>query len=126
MLGLMNAQSNQPKATDLLFVGIRGSVVALSRITGQQIWAQRLGRGYIDFVNVVVDGDHVFAATRGELHCLDAASGRAIWHNPLKGFGMGLATIAASAPIGNPAALLEQRRREHESSAAATVGNPAS
>jgi hypothetical protein len=48
----MNLQPKNPnpamKTSDLIFVGIKGSVVALNRATGQQVWVARLKGG--DFV----------------------------------------------------------------------------
>jgi len=40
------------KTSDLVFIGIKASVVALDRATGQQVWATHLKGS--DFVNVVV------------------------------------------------------------------------
>ena len=98
------------KTSELVFVGIKGTVVALSRSTGQQVWSTKL-KGY-DFVNLVVEGDNVLATCSGEIFCLDAMSGEPLWHNPLKGLGLGLAAIAlADKPAGN-AALAEKRRRD--------------
>ena len=80
------------KTSELVFVGIKGSVVALNRATGQQVWATHLKGS--DFVNVVVEDGAVLASCYGEIFCLDPLTGDALWHNPLKGFGTGLATIA--------------------------------
>jgi len=109
------------KTSDLIFIGIKGSVVALNRGTGQQVWATHL-KGY-DFVNVVVDSGAILASCRGEIFCLDALTGNARWHNPLKGFGWGLATIATEDTVrsGNAPALAEKRRRDEEAGAAAAV-----
>jgi len=111
------------KISDLVFVGIKGSVVALSRASGEQVWATHLkGSG---FVNVVLDAGRVLAIASGEIFCLDASTGQGMWHNPLKGFGIGLATIATeSAPHGNvtaTAAMAEKQRQDEESSAAAVM-----
>ena len=40
------------KISGLAFIGIKGSVVALNRFTGQQVWTTYLKGS--DFVNVVV------------------------------------------------------------------------
>ena len=80
------------KISALVFVGIRGSVVALNRATGEQVWATRL-KGY-DFVNVVVEDGKILASCYGEIFCLDPLTGDTLWHNPLKGFGIGLAATA--------------------------------
>src|SRR5204863_3981262 len=102
-------------------VGIRGSVVALNRETGEQVWAARLGS--TDFVNIVVEDKHVFATTYGEIFCLDPVTGELVWHNRLKGYGTGLATIATSGSMGSvsTASMAQKKRRDEESSAAAAV-----
>ncbi|MHC1767028.1 MAG: PQQ-binding-like beta-propeller repeat protein [Verrucomicrobiia bacterium] len=71
------------KTSDLVFVGIKGSVIALKRASGEQVWATHLKGS--DFVNVVVDGGQVLATCRGEICCLDPLSGAGLWHNRLKG-----------------------------------------
>jgi len=52
--------------------------------------------------------------------CRDALAGNALWHNPLKGFGRGLATIATEDNPGssNAAVPSEQNRREAAAAAA--------
>ena len=106
------------KAAQLVFIGIKGSVVALDRATGQQVWATRLKGS--DFVNVVLHDGAVLATCRGEVFCLDPLTGDGLWHNPLKGFGTGLATIAVDQSLGggNASALAERRRRDEEAAAA--------
>jgi outer membrane protein assembly factor BamB len=106
------------KTTELVFVGIKGSVVALDRATGQQVWATHLKGS--DFVNVVVQDGTVLASCYGEIFCLDPFTGNARWHNPLKGFGLGLATIATeqNPGSGNAPVLAEKRRRDAQAAAA--------
>ena len=72
-----------------------------------------------DFVNVTMDSGRLYAATRGELFCVDPATGTILWHNRLEGMGTGLVTFAQEA-VGNLLAL-EQKRRNDEAAAAATV-----
>ncbi len=111
-------ERDQMKTLELVFVGIKGSVVALNRETGEQVWAKRLVS--TDFVNVVVEVERVFATTYGEIFCLDPVTGEVLWHNKLKGYGTGLATIATSESSGSglAAAMAEKRRRDEESAAA--------
>jgi outer membrane protein assembly factor BamB len=109
------------KTSDLVFIGIKGSVVALNRATGGQVWATHLrGSG---FVNVVLQNEAVLASCDGEMFCLDPLTGNARWHNPLTGFGMGLATIATelNPGSGNAPVLAEKRRRDEEADSAAAV-----
>jgi outer membrane protein assembly factor BamB len=78
----------------LVYLGIKGTVMALDRRTGVVIWQTRL-KGW-NFVNVVLDGDAVLATTQGEIYCLDALSGQVRWNNPLTGMGFGLVTVAGA------------------------------
>ena len=109
------------KTSDLIFVGIKGSVLALNRATGAKVWATRLKGS--SFVNVVLERDQVLAACYGEIFCLDPLTGETMWHNPLRGFGLGLATIATEQNPGggNAAAAAEQCRSDEEASASAAA-----
>ena len=105
--------------TKLIYLGIKGSVVALDSTTGKQLWATHLKGS--DFVNVVVDGDNLYAASHGEIFCLDPRSGVVRWHNPLKGYGLGLVSIAVERGVTNGGLALaaEKGRRDAEAAAAA-------
>jgi outer membrane protein assembly factor BamB len=109
------------KTSDLVFVGIRGSVVALDRTTGKQEWATHL-KGW-SFVNVVLQNETVLASCQGEIFCLDPFTGNALWHNPLKGFGTGLATLTTDSnqASASAAAFSETRRRDQAESSAAAI-----
>ncbi len=109
------------KTSELVFIGIKGSVLALDGATGQQVWATHLkGSG---FVNVVLQNETVLASCYGEIFCLDPLTGNRVWHNPLKGFGMGLATIATEQNPGRglTPALAEKRRRDEAAAASAAA-----
>src|SRR5271165_7265549 len=68
-----------------------------------------------NFVNVVLQNDTVLASCQGEIFCLDPFTGNALWHNPLKGFGTGLATIAGdSNQVSASAAVLSEKRRRDQ------------
>ena len=109
------------KTAQLVFIGIKGSVVALNRATGQQVWATRLKGS--DFVNVVLQDGAVLASCCGEIFRLDPLTGIMMWHNPLKGFGTGLATIATEHNPGDGGApvLAEKRRRDEAAAASSTA-----
>ncbi len=109
------------KTSDLIFVGIKGSVVALNSSTGEQVWATHLnGSG---FVNVVLQDEAVLASCGGEMFSLDPLTGNGHWHNPLKGYGIGLATIATVLnPRGGAAVLGEKRRRDDEAANSGAAG----
>ena len=107
------------RIASLVFIGIKGTVVALDRATGQRVWATHLKGS--DFVNVVLEDGALLASCYGEIFCLDPLTGDALWHNPLKGFGTGLATIATEYDTGSANALVlaEKQRRDAAASAAA-------
>jgi len=108
------------KTSELVFVGIGKSVVALNRSTGEQVWVARL-KGQ-DFVNVLLDGGRVFATSCGEIFCLDPLTGSVLWHNPLKGFGIGLAVIATeNNPRDSNAPVLAEKRGRDEATAASSA-----
>jgi len=99
----------------VVFVGIKGHVLAVDRTTGAEIWRTALtGSG---FVNVAVTETDLYAATRGELFAIDPASGAIRWHNALKGLGLGLLTIAAPG-AGQFVVVADQRRRDDTAAAA--------
>ena len=104
--------------SDLLFIGIAGTVLALDRATGQEVWQSSL-KGE-DFVNVAVQDGAVYATAKGELFCLDPATGNIRWQNQLKGFGRGLVTIAT---LGGQQAVVmsEKKRRDDEAANAAST-----
>jgi hypothetical protein len=108
------------KTEQLVFIGIRGSVVALNRATGQQVWETRLKGS--DFVNVILQDGAVLATCRGEVFCLNSLTGILMWQNPLRGFGTGLATIALEHnPGGGSAPVLAEKRRRDEAAAASSA-----
>src|SRR6516165_5137384 len=55
------------KTSELIFIGIKGSVIALDRAAGQQVWATHLTGS--DFVNVVLEDGALFASCSGEVFC---------------------------------------------------------
>jgi outer membrane protein assembly factor BamB len=121
--GKFGEKAYSMKTSDLVFIGIRGSVVALNRISGEQVWATHLKGS--DFTNVVLQNGAILASCSGEIFCLDALTGDACWHNPLKGFGRGLATIATENNPGSGIApvLAEKRRRDQQAAASATAAS---
>jgi|SRR5215469_12174104 len=101
----------------IIYLGVRGSVLAVNSATGEIVWSTALKGS--EFVNVVLDGDNLFATTRGEIFCLDPQGGGVRWFNPLKGYGLGLVTIAGEGIPQNAVVGAEKRRRDEQRAAAA-------
>jgi outer membrane protein assembly factor BamB len=104
---------NMPQ-TNVIYIGVHGSVLALDRATGTEIWRTKL-KG--DFVNAVIDQGQLYATTQGEVYRLDPGNGQIIWNNSLKGLGLGLVTIAT---VSNPQSVPMQEK-QYEDGAAAGV-----
>jgi outer membrane protein assembly factor BamB len=113
----MAAKQTGPRR--LVYVGIRGCVVALDHATGRIAWSVELRRGS-SFVPVFHESGRVFATSGGEVTCLDAGTGKTLWHNPLKGFGLGYAMIAG-APDPVVAAVVAEMEAAAASSAGASA-----
>jgi outer membrane protein assembly factor BamB len=107
----------EESAMENLFIGIKGTVLAIDRATGEKVWERPLKGG--DFVNVVLDSGDLYAATKGELYCLDPATGSIRWNNELTGMGWGLVSIA-QAVDGNLSVMEEKHRRDQAAASAAT------
>lgn len=107
--------SSRVPSHELLFVGIKGSVVALKKSSGEVAWSIKLRQG-ASYVPLVSEDGFVFALSGGEVTCLSAADGRPVWHNELKGFGRGHSLLAGAPNAGvvpAVAALEEQQRAAH-------------
>jgi outer membrane protein assembly factor BamB len=105
----------------IIYLGVKGSVVAVNSETGVPVWSTVLKGA--EFVNVVLDGNNLFATMRGEIFCLDPQGGGIRWHNPLKGYGLGLITIAGEGiPQGAVLGAEKIRRDQQQAAAAASSG----
>ena len=106
----------------LVFIGIKNSVVALDDRTGAEVWRADLRSS--DYVNVHWDGEALFASNSGEIWRLDPKMGAVLWHNALKGFGRGLATIATTRrpTASSDNALASEKQRRDAAAAAAAAG----
>ena len=105
--------------TNLIFIGIAGTVAALDRSTGSEVWRSKLGG---DFVNVTLQDGDLYATAKGELFCLDPATGKIRWQNPLKKLGRGLITIATS---GSRQAVVMREKKQRDQAAAAAGASAA-
>jgi outer membrane protein assembly factor BamB len=107
----------------IIYLGVRGSVLAVEAASGRPLWATTLKGS--DFVNVVLDGYTLYATTHGEVFCLDSKTGTVRWHNPLKGYGWGLVTIAGDGISQNQFAVVadEKRRRDQQAASSGAAGS---
>jgi outer membrane protein assembly factor BamB len=102
-----------------VFIGLKGAVAALDRSTGTKLWFTKLKGS--DFVNLTLAENELYAATKGELYCLEPATGQIRWHNPLEGMGLGLVSIAAPGSQANPVAMAKHKQGEDAAATAAVI-----
>jgi len=105
---------------NLIHIGVKGGVIALSRFTGEEVWRTKL-KGW-GFVNVHYVGEDLLAATRGEIYCLDPNTGQLRWTNELPGMGFGLICVAGSP---NNLAAVEMMMEQEQANNGAAAGSTA-
>ena len=100
-------------------IGVKRSVIAYRKESGQRLWATTLGSGVGEtFVSLLADDKRVYVHTQGELHCLDLFSGRELWKDDLAGYGYGIASMALpGSQFATTAAAFEKIRQEKAAAA---------
>jgi outer membrane protein assembly factor BamB len=78
----------------LLYIGVYNSVLALDTRDGTEVWRAKIGG--MSFVNVLWDGEELYASSKGECFRLDPKTGDVLWHNRLKGLGHGVITMVTT------------------------------
>jgi outer membrane protein assembly factor BamB len=101
-----------------VFVGLRGRVVALDRDTGAIAWACKEMKGS-SYVTLLLDGERLIVSSGGYLYCLDPENGRIVWHNPLRGYGVGVAHLVSVR--GQPTPVTAQAAQADAEAAAAAA-----
>ena len=81
-------------ASEPLYIGIKGHVVAVDRATGSEIWRTPLAGS--SYVTVHSDRGGLYAGARGTLFCLDRTTGSILWKNNLSGLGFNLIMFSGS------------------------------
>ncbi len=98
---------------DLLFVAFNGRVVAVHRHDGSIVWEWTEGAAS-NYVGLLPDGDMLFVSSRGYTWALDPATGATLWHQPFKGMGIGVPSLATmrGTSSGSSGAAAETERNE--------------
>lgn len=111
--------------SDLVYLGVKAHVTAIDRTTGRTSWQTKLKVGLTpsgdSFVSLLVDEGLVYAHTRGQMFCLDAANGDVLWQNELDGLGYGIASLAVEGRASAGAPAIAHRKQQQAGAAAATT-----
>jgi outer membrane protein assembly factor BamB len=103
----------------LIFVGFRSHVMALHRDTGEMIWCNsQLHCGYI---SMLLDGDRLIVSSNGYMYCLAPMTGEILWHNPLTGYGTGVAHLVSVRGQSSQVVIAEAAEEEAAAAAAASA-----
>ena len=101
----------------LIFIGLNHFIVALHRDSGEIVWSTKeLHQGY---VTLLLDGDRLIASSSGYIYCLNPYTGKILWHNPMKGYGMAAPTAMVSVRGQVNNALIEEHVAMQQAAAAA-------
>jgi len=111
----MRRNTRMGNASEPLYIGIKGHVVAVDRTTGSELWRTHLAGS--SYATVYSDAGGLYAGAQGKLYSLDRTTGRVLWKNDLSGLGYNL--IAFSCNSGVAAAAEETARRRAAAAAAA-------
>ena len=104
---------------DMVFVGFNKRVAALDKSTGEIIWSWEAEQGS-GFVGLLLDGPRLFVAVNGYTYCLDPKTGQQLWLNPMKGYGTGVTSLAATGGHTHHAVLGEAAAEKARAAAAAS------
>lgn len=115
-------QSPARDAASLVFVGFNSRVAALDRDSGAVVWKWKSPKG-TGLPVVLLDGDRLIVSVQGYVHCLDPATGDELWHNPLKGMGVGTPCLASARGNTTPQLHAILAQYEEEQAAAAQAAN---
>ncbi|MEI6233403.1 MAG: PQQ-binding-like beta-propeller repeat protein [Planctomycetota bacterium] len=110
--------------SNILYIGLKGQVTAINKFNGEKIWGTELPAGaFNQFVTLLVEDNHVYAHTGGELFCLDAHSGDIKWQNGLPGMGYDVASLAVVGLPSQPSEeIVKHQRNQAASSTSANAG----
>lgn len=106
---------------DLVFVALNSKVIALDRYDGTIVWEWKSPKA-ASFLTLLVDGDRLIASANGYIYCLDPIFGQEVWNNPLKGFGVGITSLASvRGQTGSGAAAKRARQARGAAAAGGTA-----
>jgi len=119
----MSKTETERTIADLVFVALNSKVIALDRYDGTLLWQWKSPKA-ASFITLLVDGDRLIAAANGYVYCLDPVFGQEVWSNPLKGFGVGITSLASvhGQTGGGGAALRAKRAAAAAAGGAAAAG----
>ena len=89
----------------IVYIGFGKNVIAFDRTTGDVCWSWKSPRaGTAGAVSLLLERDVLVVSISGYLWGLDPFSGEELWHNPLKGMGIGVPMMVSASQVGGSSA----------------------
>src|SRR5947209_16466713 len=111
------------KIHDLVFVGLNGRVAALESATGEMVWEWRSPKGGVGYVNLLVEPNVVVAGNNGYIYGLDPKTGDQLWFNELKGYGLGVTSLATLSGSTSQPVVLQAAAADEAAAASAAAAS---
>lgn len=111
------ARKPKPKrrsSRQLLYLGSRGFVRAVSQSTGRRVWETSLPETGYTLVSLVCERGGLFAGSAGHLFGLDPNRGEIEWRNGLQGLGYEHLTLAGSQQTSSDGLVLIEQTAADE------------
>ena len=93
----------QQLSSPYLFIGGRGRIYALDKMSGQTVWQVELKKGWFrsgnDFVTLAEGADHLFAFSCGIAFCIEKWTGNLLWQSEIKRLRNHIASLAVDATL---------------------------
>ena len=110
----------RPAVADLVFVAFNSRAAALHRDDGDIVWEWKSPKGR-GAVALMLDGDRLIASVQGYTYCINAETGRQMWSNDMKGFGIGIPCLTSFRSSSMATSMLGPHE-QHVNSTAASGG----
>ncbi len=90
--------------TDVIYVAFAKRVVALDRRTGDVCWTWKPKKCPGTYPSLLLEKDTLIVSLSGYMWALNPLTGEELWHNPLKGIGVGVSTMVSATNPGERSA----------------------
>jgi hypothetical protein len=110
--------NDQRSLKNVLYVGIKGHVVAIDKQSGRELWRTKLG-GYT-LVNILIDTEMIFAYAKGHVFGMNF-SGKVLWDNGMTGLGYNMALLATQESNDQTAAIMQEIQSQQASSSSSAT-----
>ena len=103
--------------TDVIYVVFVKRVVGLDRRTGNVYWSWKPKKWPGTYPALLLGKDTLVVSLSGHMWVLNPLTGEELWHNPLKGMGVGVLTMVSATNPGDRSATMAVAAAEAQQAA---------